>query len=128
MADHIFTNCPRYIPKMVFEESSVYTRPARGTRRRTPPGNQDRLLKTSSRRSESVQADLKWESVLKIGADPDSNKEFAAMADNALSGLQGVSRPSPTILSTANNGTRPAVCTENSNPNILVMIAAENSL
>ena len=24
-ADHLFTNCPRYIPKMVFEERSIYT-------------------------------------------------------------------------------------------------------
>lgn len=33
VADHIFTNCPRYIPKMAFEESSVYT-PREGY---TPP-------------------------------------------------------------------------------------------
>lgn len=32
-ADHIFTNCPRYIPKMAFEEGSIYS-PREG---HTPP-------------------------------------------------------------------------------------------
>jgi predicted pyridoxine 5'-phosphate oxidase superfamily flavin-nucleotide-binding protein len=30
-ADHIFTNCPRYIPKMAFQERSIYT-PRKGHR------------------------------------------------------------------------------------------------
>lgn len=55
VAHHIFTNCPRYVQKMVFEERSVYI-PARVTRHRTPLGNQSRLSRTSSRRSVSVKA------------------------------------------------------------------------
>jgi len=40
-AEHIFTNCPRYIPKLSLEEPSVYV-PREGYRPPDPPGNRCR--------------------------------------------------------------------------------------